>query len=486
MKYGIEDIGGRQLLVKYQNLENGIGCPGEVIPDGFNSGENQIQERNAGPCDIRVLFVYTAEAIENVPSIPNIAASAIALTNTALNNSGIYTSDFRFVLADVVPCTLSEQDRTMREFLADTRISPQINNLRNNAFADLVVTLVNQSIMSFGTDGMPAGIAYGYENDPSLGFSVCNSLGLNNGYVFSHEVGHLLGAGHERCDTEIPGVNCISMPTDDAHAHTWIRRRCLKKDQRKKTIMFSSGGGDRDVVLHFSSPGIDYAGTPTGIADVSHNAKAIRINACNVADYETDDVVFSASISGPNRVCYFNDIAQLSANITGYPGNTNYQYEWKKGLTGVNWDAVPVVGTSPNYNVNSQTYAVGTVIFIRLKVTDVSNNLVAEAFHSVTVFNHHVICERNNSDINPEKFVLAAPNPSTGTANILFKIDDVSEVHIKVIGIDGTILEEKAPKIYEQGSYAEPIGNTIQCSTYAIAVIRIDDRVSRMPIFFIR
>ena len=109
--------------------------------------------------------------------------------------------------------------------------------------------------------------------DPSYGFNVVQEQFADNNYVFAHETGHNLGAGHDYSDTT---------PRTIPYAHGWT---FTLGNYTVGDIM--SDGVDR--IPYYSNPNVNYDGIPTGSPDNSaqpaDNAEVMNQFAPLVANY---------------------------------------------------------------------------------------------------------------------------------------------------------------------------------------------------------
>jgi hypothetical protein len=482
--YTIEDIGGKQLITKMPTDGNNIRICGGALEEGLVGEEPIVQERNGANCDIKILVLYTPAANAASSNIEAIGANGVKLTNEAFRNSNIPESDLKLILVWNDVLSINETGLTMSSVLGSLPSSPIVQAKRNLYNADLVVLLVDGAIMA---PELTAGLAYlGPSN--YAGYGVVKFFGANSGFVFSHEVGHMLGAHHETCDAEDAGTNCNN-GSGFNHAHTWsYETGCLwwKKTQKRKTIMHSGGGNVSDIIQYFSNPLVNVSGNPTGIPLQRDNAATMRSNACTIANFRTGDIELSATIVGENKVCRF-DLAQLTATVSGpgLPTGQSYQYEWKHNLTGTNWDATPVAGTNSALSIASGSLAVGTVIFARLKVTT-PNGTILYDFHSIQVFDHHIICERFEAGRSLSNPIKASPNPASSSINVTFFVEERSDITINLYTTNGVLRKSVAKRTFDTGTYTEMVDlSDIENSFNYIEVIN-GNKINRLPIIVIK
>ena len=351
--------------------------------------------------------------------------------------------------------------------------------------ADIVVLFVDKSLMAPSTT---AGLAYLGPSNP-FAYGVVRSIGVNNGYVFSHEVGHILGARHEPCDAEDAGSNCDDVGIFE-HAHTWsYKTGCwpFRKDHDRRTIMYSVGVSDPDVIPNYSNPYIKEDGQKTGIINERDNQRILDNNACTVANFRTSDTDdLSVSINGPFKLCVIDQVI-LSADIDGTPGP--YTYEWKVSSTGLDWEVVPV------YSINSQItigtfmngYNLGDNIFVRLEVAT-STGDIDIAYHSMEVVEgaeNGCPHSSNHVAINESIFEVY-PNPTKKDFTLSFSLLSESDVKIIIYEMNGKIVKSIDKGVLPVGYYRENIDfSGSESSTYYLELIK-DKEIERVPIIMIK
>lgn len=303
--YKLEDIGGKNLLIKIEpDSTSELVCE-PLIPDSSSSESSnsdiQIENREgATTCDVSILVLFTPAAAARLGqgNIPNRALESVAVTNQALLNSDVSEFRLNFILAGVEELTIDEAGETYSDILFSlpAGTANDAAQLRNDFNADIVVLFVDDAIMNDGN--VIDGIAFVGPNN-FFAYAVVQVINANTGFAFSHEVGHIMGLNHEPCTAEIifgncctstlqPG-RCFDSPTSYDHAHTWTRKRgpiWARKEIRQLTVM-TSAGSFMDRVPHFSNPEVEIIGKPTGIAGERHNTRDLIDNACTVSGFRT-------------------------------------------------------------------------------------------------------------------------------------------------------------------------------------------------------
>lgn len=223
---------------------------------------------------VDVLIVYTAAVRDGFGGADGAEAHAALLADLA--NAAYVNSEIahRVRLAGAAEIGYSESGRFSTDL--DRLTHPgdgfldEAHTLRDATGADVVVLLVG--------GGDLAGLAWVLQdvsNDfGAYGFAVVHEAYGASLQVFAHELGHLMGCGHERA----PGGTNGAFP----YAHAYIR-------PGHRTIMASVSNGD--TIPYFSNPNLLYAGEalgiPAGQPAAADNARALRAGMPAAAAFRT-------------------------------------------------------------------------------------------------------------------------------------------------------------------------------------------------------
>jgi len=389
-------------------------------------------------------------ALARFSTVASIATTAIAQTKQAFLNSNLSTAQVNLVTAGIegLPGYM-ENGKTFKAVLNEIDGLPFItgvNGRRAATGADLVMVMVDKNVMDPADP--PIGIAYVGSAGPWAGFGVVNAFGAHGkGWPFVHEIGHNLGALHEPCAAEDAGVPGCDDTGVYEHAHTWSYKKMCgcgwfwleKRTVRRRSVMYSVGGNNPDVIQHFSNPNVTYEGKATGIADARHNSREIANNACSVANYlSTFNPPLSVNIMGPHVVCAEYGYEFYTANVSGPPAP--YTYAWQISVPnsgGTNFG--PVVSTNSYLDIDFSGYSAGQYVTIKLAVT--KNGVSVTSYKTVEIIGiGHAICSRSKGPDNSSqtleegRIVLVYPNPSVGGAvTIELLMNDESQGTVRIL-----------------------------------------------------
>jgi uncharacterized protein (DUF2141 family) len=223
---------------------------------------------------IDVMVVYTPQALSQAGSLAELdfrINRSISDTNMALANSQI-NAVVRLVGEVSVNYTESSVILTdLTNVQSGTGAFTGIPALRQQYGADIVSLWVGSgSSDEAGRAFQPGDLS---TPDPTLGYNVVQELYADNNYVFAHEIGHNLGAGHDPSDT-----------TPRAIPYAYGKSFTIGS----YTIGDIMSNGDR--IPYYSNPNVSYQGVPTGNLDNSaqpaNNAEVMNQFAPILANYE--------------------------------------------------------------------------------------------------------------------------------------------------------------------------------------------------------
>ena len=222
---------------------------------------------------IDVLVVYTAAAASGSSNIMAEIQLGIDETNQSYADSGI-TQRVRLVHAAQVNYTETgkgDTDLTRLKNKSDGYLD-EVHSMRDTYAADLV---------SFWVENMDAcGIGYLMTTVStafaSSGFSVVKRDCATGYYSFGHEMGHNMGAHHDRYATKNEDG---AYPYSHGYVYTPEKWRTVMAYNNQCT----DNGYSCTRIPYWSNPGVDYQGSPTGISQNSPNSASNALTLNNTA-----------------------------------------------------------------------------------------------------------------------------------------------------------------------------------------------------------
>ena len=232
-----------------------------AFPDAVGDAGSEPQ-RAGGPV-YRVLFPYTAPAIGVVPDIALVAQQAIAYANQAYVNSQVnLRAEFAGLFQLDLPESGSLETDLRRLANPGDGFGDAVLAERNRVGADVVTLFRTADTTS------TAGIAFVCTGQANA-FGVFEIDGSGTGVVFTHEVGHIIGGGHEQSDA----FGCNDFSRAKEHPNDLWR-----------TVMYSSFS-NQTTIPYFSNPNVSVEGEPTGTANARDNARTFNARAATVAAF---------------------------------------------------------------------------------------------------------------------------------------------------------------------------------------------------------
>lgn len=257
--------------------------------------------------------------------------------NTALLNSGILNKKFKIETWNLIEFT--HHYNAQSPYYPDIHLD--IDELSNSSSAsynryqygcDFSILLTNQFYRD--SDGL---VYAGMSNHigPDLGFCaiVEASWALSSSFVFTHEIGHILGCRHN--DYEDMSDTCN-------HAYLVFN----PDDSVEVTVVGAKLFPTWGTILHFSNPFVRVYGQRSGTGN-DNNALAIENNWCYMANYEPDPY-WSFAILGKDTICLTSSgnlvyTASVHLPTLANYGHPPYEYHWQYAY---DWD----IDSFPNYN----------------------------------------------------------------------------------------------------------------------------------------
>jgi Metallo-peptidase family M12 len=217
---------------------------------------------------IDVLVAYTGSAQMAAGDINSLINLAVTETNDSFANSGVHA---RLRLVGTMPVNYDDSNKSFDQMVSDLATSPAlgvVRNQRNAVRADIAVMIINNTAYCGMADAISA--------TPDTAFAVVHYGCATGYYSFGHEIGHLLGARHDRFDD--------GTSTPFAFGHGFQHRA---PSGGWRTIMsYRCGDGSCDPRLQYwSSPYVVHNGLPMGTAGFEDNAAVWNARAAIVAGF---------------------------------------------------------------------------------------------------------------------------------------------------------------------------------------------------------
>lgn len=443
--YTIQDLsGGKYALVRLKEDAAQIcGNDGVDFRPEVPVEAPAVQDREER-CPIRILVMFTDAALARFPNVAARANTALAQTRQAFLNSGLGTTTITLITAGIENLPeYTEANKTFNTVINEIAGNATVTARRNALGADLVSVLVDRQIMNGGNVG---GVAFLGAGNAGSGFSVVAAqFATSPGFVMAHEIGHNLACNHEPCVAEEAGAGCVAGGVSVARAHTWsYRKKCGflglgRCTVRRRTIMFSEGANNSDVIQHYSNPNVNFEGRPTGIAGARNNASIIAGSACTVAGYRnTQDAPLWAVIYGPDEVCEGFQYEYFWADAGGGPPG-QYTYAWQVAIPGTGGTSFgPVLSTNSFFELDLTGLVAGQYVTIKLTVTKGGQSVTT--YHTIYIIDPgNWICFRseNTGDAVQKQLneVGAAiyPNPNDGAMTVELLTDAGTRGRVSIL-----------------------------------------------------
>lgn len=234
--------------------------------------------------DVMALYTREAEAYSWGPD--GIAAeiqAGIAATNISFEESGVDAS-LRLVHVGRVDYQEDPDDLELdlNRLTFEDGVLDEALDLRQEYGADLVFLVRGRFT------GSSSGLAWvldDAEGDPDRGFSVMDAREMNNRYLLQHELGHNLGAAHDRENVDAEGL----------FEYSYGYRFDISGFEHRTIMAYAPG----QLINRFSSPKILYEGVPTGIeageTGSADNVRTLNFVAESVSNYRPHLNVRSAA-----------------------------------------------------------------------------------------------------------------------------------------------------------------------------------------------
>lgn len=306
---------------------------------------------------LKVLVLYTQAATSYVNNLNSFASLCIAQANGILHNSQVY-KNVELAGVAVLSGFIENTQETMEFNAIALSNNATAQSLRSQYKADAVIMLVDTVFGS--TNGVVKTVAPAFADCYGL---VAVTKALPIGFVFTHELSHLLGARHF--------IDNHSNSYD--HAYNFSKHFLgIIPTMTYRTAVH--GFTTEHVIPYLSNPTVTYNGKATGTANKNNNSRKVNENFYTVANFYTEAATLINTIDinmyvlppppPPFELLCDKGATAIAGATCGTPPFT---HDWYESMNGLSYG---YAGTGATWNVSQSP---GTT-FIKLVTTDADNH----------------------------------------------------------------------------------------------------------------
>ena len=379
------------------------------------------------------------------------ANSAFQLFQQALANS--YVSIPNLTLAGVQQINSFNETSTPTYALSND-ILTLVNNteaqtLRNNANADIVITLTNGN---YANTSAAYGVSSQIDADASHAFSIVEDYSAVTNYSLAHEIGHLYGGRHEL------NLDNTNTPVSYIHGYAFRHWTFWPFYHDYGTLMKTLENG-RSRILNYSNPSVIVDSENAGALPYNNVSQRITDNVSRIAAFRGGAGPLSCSISGPysisNSGCF-----PYNSDVTC--GSAPYTYTWTVSSDGYNYYFSSSSASASVCVYPGSSYAASGNVYMRLQINS-SDGQIAYAYFSSTVSNIHMIAPGNSGAGNNkfDGYILseASPNPTNSISTISFSVPQKQNIRLELFNELGGSVQLLGEGEYETGEYAVSVNS---------------------------
>lgn len=418
--YTIEPLGGGlHALIEIDHSKfNPDGEPilvgdGPIAPNENKGGKGKIGMYTvlSDPV-VDVLVAYTTNAKNAAYDIEAIVTSAAGLANDSFSNSLISAS---INLVHMLEVTYAEADSLEEDInrlmLSNDNHIDNIHTYRDFFGADVVVLIVD-------SDDNLCGLGYQGPSQSAFAMAVVQYDCAVSGFTFAHEIGHVIGAGHDAQYNEF----------QYGHGYVYTTGNW-------RTIMARNNVNPEPRILYWSNPDKLLTGIPMGTYTDEDNARVWDERASTVEAFRsavTPPGAPSVTIDGPTLMLEF-DTETFDADVTGGGTPLSYQWYYKHDTDDLYWSAVGFNASYYNHTAGSPDAE-----WLKVVVTDaIWRTAEDDIFINVLGLGKQVAEE--DAKQSPNGFLLEQnyPNPFNPSTTISFSIPEASDMSLDVYDVMG-------------------------------------------------
>ncbi|MBN1810261.1 MAG: hypothetical protein JXA14_00335, partial [Anaerolineae bacterium] len=270
----------------------------EPIPVELPAGDLAQPDSTADDgSTIDVLVVYTDDArvqVGGTAAMEAMITQAETETNAGYANSNVaqrvnlvYTAEVSYDESGFDWNTTLSRFRAHGDGYFDSVTEPG-TGLRDTYLADESVLIVKGDLHYCGMAYLMSSLSPSFE---SLAFAVVAYNCATGYYSFAHEMGHNMGAHHDRANASGPG----------AYSYSYGYQA---PDEAFRTVMAYNCPGGCPRINYWSNPDVSYGGQPTGVdhtdpINSADNHLTLNNTAYTVANFRSNDPPYAPSAPWP-------------------------------------------------------------------------------------------------------------------------------------------------------------------------------------------